>query len=206
MEIPGLDRSDTPEQSWSNDDYSHYFDKVFTKIGIQNPTVVGQSFGGGVVASYANLYPEKLKQLVLVDPNTTDKNTFYPITVRLLGNVFFKTLRSSWIPENVKSLFVQLMLSVPQDQVKNTLFITRSVMGQTFIKTHTENQLKKLELITVPTLLIWGESDTKVPLTQIKSMEQSLKNEKLRTLPGGHTVVYRNPDAVAKIIKEEVVQ
>src|SRR3989344_3172761 len=57
MEIPGLDRSSTPNESWSNDDYARFFAKVFQKLEIEKPIIVGQSFGGGVAASYASLFP-----------------------------------------------------------------------------------------------------------------------------------------------------
>ncbi len=205
FEVPGLDRSDTPQNAWTNQDYANYYAKAFKEAGITNPVLVGQSFGGGIVASYASLYPNSLKHLVLVDANTTDKlSGYYSILVKLLGNIFSSVLQTSWIPEGMKSLFVQLMLSVPKDQVSSVPYKDRVVMSMTFTNTHLENQLKKLTTITVPTLLVWGESDTKVPMSQVKDMQESLQNEKLRTLPGGHTVIYRDPEAVAKIIAEEV--
>ena len=204
MELPGLDRSSTPKQPLSNDDYARFFAKVFQKLEIEDSIVVGQSFGGGVAASYASLFPEDLKYLVLVDSNTTDKDHLYPKLVNLLGNIFQSTLKSGFIPKGVKSTFVKFMLSVPQEQVEEEPLIQRAIMGETFVLTHTENQSKKLESISTPTILIWGESDKKVTLDQAKKMQEKLQKSTLRVLPGGHTVIYKEPAAVAKLIKAEV--
>lgn len=204
MEVPGLDRSSTPDASWSNDDYARYFAKVVEKMGIEKPIIVGQSFGGGVAASYSSLFPSTIKYLVLVDSNTTDKDFLYPKLVRILGNIFTSTLMMGVTPNNIKDVFISLMLSVPDDQISQSSYFERSIMGQTFILTHTENQFKKLESISVPTILIWGESDKKVTLDQAKKMQERLQKSTLSTLPGGHTVIYKDPEAVAKLIKTEV--
>ena len=96
------------------------------------------------------------------------------------------------------------MLSVPQEQVRKESYVKRATMGETFIITHTENQYKKLESITIPTILIWGESDKKVLLDQAKLMKKKLVRATLATLPGGHAIIYRNPKEVARLIKVEV--
>jgi pimeloyl-ACP methyl ester carboxylesterase len=204
MEVPGLDRSSTPNTHWANDDYARYFAKVVEKLGIEKPIIVGQSFGGGIAASYALLFPDKIKYLILIDSNTTDKDFLYPKLVRLLGNIFTSSLQSRIIPNAIKDTFISLMLSVPNDQISQSSYSERSAMGQTFILTHTENQFEKLKSISVPTILIWGESDKKVTLEQAKKMQKRLQKSTLSTLPGGHTVIYKDPEAVANLIRAEI--
>ncbi len=204
MEVPGLDRSSTPKAPWSNDDYARHFAKVVEKLEIESPIIVGQSFGGGIAASYASLFPDSIKYLVLVDSNTTDKDFLYPRLVRTLGNIFTFSLQARVIPSNIKNTFISLMLSVPDDQISKIPYSERAIMGQTFILTHTEDQFKKLESISIPTILIWGESDKKVTLDQAKKMQERLQESTLTTLPGGHTVIYKDPGAVAKLIKAEI--
>jgi len=204
LEVPGLDRSTTPNEPWSNDQYVEYFKKVIATLNIEKPIIIGQSFGGGVAASYAKLYPDEIRYLVLVDANTTDKDFLYPKLIKLLGDTFSSTLKSSLIPTSFKNLFIKNMLTVPDDALNASNHVERSVMGETFILTHTENQFEKLEHISTPTILIWGESDRKVPVGKAKLMDEKLVNSTLVTLPGGHTVIYKDPEAVAKILKAEV--
>lgn len=204
MEVPGLDRSTTPKEVWDNDRYAEFFKQVFDDIGIEKPIVIGQSFGGGVAASYAKLYPEDIEYLVLVDANTTDKDFLYPKLIRILGNTFSSSLKSKIFPASIKNIFTKNMLTVPDEALNASNYDERSIMGQTFILTHTENQYEKLEQIAIPTILIWGESDRKIPVKKAEVIDGKLKNSVLVTLPGGHTLIYKDPEAVAKIIKEEV--
>ena len=92
--------------------------------------------------------------------------------VRLLGDIFTSTLQSNWIPNSIKNTFIKLMLSVPPEKINESTHVQRAIMGEAFIKTHTENQFEKLESISVPTILIWGESDKKVTIDQARKMQK----------------------------------
>ena len=45
-----------------------YYDELFDQLGLQNPTVIGHSFGGMVAAEIAANYPHRVGKLVLVSP------------------------------------------------------------------------------------------------------------------------------------------
>ena len=73
-------------------------------------------------------------------------------------------------------------------------------MGKTFILTHSEDLLGLLQNIDIPTLIVWGKSDRKIPLGEARKMVEKLPNAKLLELAGGHTVIYFRPKATVDLI------
>ncbi len=45
-----------------------YYDELFDQLGLDNPTVIGHSFGGMVAAEIAACYPQRVGKLVLLSP------------------------------------------------------------------------------------------------------------------------------------------
>ncbi len=67
-ENPGFLRSDPPKTVWSVYDYGKYIHEFIKTLDIQNPIVVGKSFGGGVTLTYANMYPDdRIKSVIIID-------------------------------------------------------------------------------------------------------------------------------------------
>ena len=51
-----------------------------------------------------------------------------------------------------------------------------------------------LHKIAVPTLLIWGNADTRSPVSCGREMRDAIKNARLVLLSGGHVVNIEKPD------------
>ena len=80
-------------------------------------------------------------------------------------------------------------------------FRVPGVMRETFTKVVKEDLRSHLKRITGPTLLLWGEQDTFVPLSIARSMEKEIPNAKLVVIPNAAHNVYRiHPNLVAQHI------
>lgn len=205
LELPGMDRSSIPSVPWTNEDYADFLHQFVTHMGLEKPILIGQSFGGGVVATYAEKYPNDLRSLVLVDANTNNKPRFVKFIINLLGDTFSDFLSSSTIPLTWKKAAVAWMFVIPPELIDTGNLSIYKTMVQTFKNTHSENQLEKLARVKVPTVLIWGTFDLKTPLFwQTKQMQNLLDSSTLVTTLGGHTVIYSKPKTVVGLIMREL--
>src|SRR3989344_1405222 len=205
LELPGMDRSSIPIISWTNEDYADFLHQFVSRVGLEKPVLIGQSFGGGIVATYAAKYPNDLRSLVLVDANTSNKPPLVKFIVNLFGDIFSKLLFSSTIPLSWIKAAVSWMLIIPPELIDTRNLSIYKPMVQTFKNTHTEDQLEKLARVRVPTVLSWGILDLKTPLFwQVKQMQNLLDSSILVTTLGGHTVIYSKPKTVVGSIMREL--
>jgi pimeloyl-ACP methyl ester carboxylesterase len=64
---------------------------------------------------------------------------------------------------------------------------------------------KSLPSIKLPTIVVWGETDTYVPLRYGKEIARLIPNSKIYVIPRvGHGVHLREPDTLLKFIIEHV--
>lgn len=205
LELPGLDRSSTPKEAWTDYDYADFVHSFVTEKGLRKPVIVGQSFGGGIASAYAEKYPEDLEVMVLVDANTSNKTSSYKSAVKWIGNSFSYLLASKVVPFKIKDWLITIMLTVPKNSLNESSYDGRKTMGETFILTHAEDKLERLKNIETPTLLVWGAWDRKIPIERAREMDSVLSHSKLLLVDGGgHTVIYRKPKSVVDLIMMEL--
>lgn len=208
LELPGMAGSDTPLRPWSNEDYADFLHQFVIQTGISKPIIAGQSFGGSVAATYAKKYPNDISRLVLIDSSTGNKPLVKKIMVKALGNAFVSLLGSSRIPLPMKQSAASNMLKLPDDLLVTETIVTLTqrgkIMGQTFMNTHSEDQLTLLSAIQVPTLFVWGEQDLMIPFSEAKLMHQQMPQSQLVSLPGGHEVIFRTPKKTVELIVQHL--
>lgn len=66
LDFPGFGESEEPQEVWNITDYANMLHELLTKLKIENPTLIGHSFGGRVAIRYAAQYP--VEKLVLLAP------------------------------------------------------------------------------------------------------------------------------------------
>ena len=61
-----------------------WLDEILEKEGIKNPVIIGQSMGGYLGQIYAELFPRKLKGLVMIDSPSLQRRYYTAIELWLL--------------------------------------------------------------------------------------------------------------------------
>ena len=61
-----------------------WLDEILEKEGIENPVIIGQSMGGYLGQIYAELFPHKLKGLVMIDSPSLKRRYYTAIELWLL--------------------------------------------------------------------------------------------------------------------------
>ena len=174
IDWPGFGNSDEPPRSYGIIDYMAVLRKFITLKEIDNPIIVGHSFGGRVAIKYASSFD--VEKMVLVDSAgiKPKRNLWYYIRIYL-----FKLL---------KLLHIKLNLGSVDYKASSNL------MKGTLSKVVNEDLKTDMESIRCPTLLIWGENDLVTEISDGKTMEGIIKNSGLAIIPSsGHYPFLDNP-------------
>lgn len=185
-DLPGFGESMEPKEAWMLDDYREMLENLVTKIKIQNPIVIGHSFGGRLAILYAS--SNKVSKVVLfgspIRPETNNKN----LKVKVLKSVKKLPLMNN-IGEKMKKY-------IGSRDYKAASPIMRQVLVNTVNKDLTEDAKK----IKASTLIIWGENDAEARIEDAKILEHTIPDAGLIILPGTHYAYLENLGQVIKIL------
>lgn len=93
LDLPGFGLSDEPESTWNIDQYATFIHQFVTKLSINNPIVIGHSYGGRIAISYASRYLVKKVVLYSTGGGIPEKS----LMKKLYRNVFVE-LAKYFIP------------------------------------------------------------------------------------------------------------
>src|SRR3989344_4387117 len=150
-----------PERPLMLTDYALFLDEYLKKNHIVQPIFIGHSFGGRVSLKYNELYPNRVRVLIL-----SGTPGFTPIPKKKLILFIF-------LAKIGKLLFSIPPLSLVQDAVRRwyyyvvgakEFFRAEGTMRETFKQIVKEDLVAAMEAVDVRTILLWGEYDIIVPV------------------------------------------
>jgi len=185
--IEGLDRV------WKLENYVQWLKNITDKEKGE-VILIGQSNGGRISLAFANLYPEKVEKLVLIDSAGIYHNELSLKIKRLIFGTIAKIGKKITSSKSAKNLLYKLAReSDYKDLDKN--------VKQTMQDLITSDLKPILGQISIPTFIIWGREDKITPLSDGKMMNELIKNSKLEIIEGArHSPQFTHPDILADII------
>lgn len=196
VDFPGFGKSDEPETVWGVDDYTKLIEEFCRKESIENPVLIGHSFGGRVAILFASR--NKTGKVILVDAaGIKPKRSF-----RYYRKVYtFKA--GKWLlnliygKEKAAAKIDRLRGKSGSSDYNSATPKMRMIMSRVV----NEDLTDRLPLIKAPTLLIWGENDTATPLSDAKKMEHFIPDAGLVSFPNcGHYSFLDNPRQFAAVL------
>ncbi len=178
IDLPGFGKEKLVSKNWTISDYAKW---VISKIDKDKKyVIVGHSFGGRVAAEIASKNPKWLSGLVL----SAAPCVYKPSNKTKLKILIYKFLKN-FVPSRLRGLFY----SIDQKNAK------KLGLYNIFKNSVVYDQKKSLSKIKVPTLLIWGEADSDVPLRIAIDINRLIKNSQLRSIEGAtHNSFIDNPN------------
>ena len=186
IDLPGFGSSEIPSFAYTIDDYTSLLHEFFDSLDISDPIIIGHSFGGRLAINYASLY--SVSKLVLFGS---------PFMVRNKVGLKVKILKKL---KNIKILggFVE---NVKKHMGSEDYRASNGIMREILVKTVNTDLREAASKINVPTLLIWGENDEAVPVTEARELEKTIKDSALIVLPGTHYCYLENLNRVLSILE-----
>ncbi len=188
LDFPGFGESEEPQEVWNITDYANMLHELLTKLKIENPTLIGHSFGGRVAIRYAAQYP--VEKLVLFGSPCVITKKKQPLKVKAL-KAAKKLPGMKKIAEIAKNYIGSRDYKAASPMMRNIL-----------VQVVNEDLSDYAKKITAPTLLIWGDQDTEAPVEEAKLLEKLLKDGALIILPGTHYAYLENLNQVVNIINK----
>lgn len=179
IDLPGFGKSNEPPHIYSLDNYLHFLTTFIEELQIENPVVLGHSFGGRIAIKYATI-SNNIQKLILVDSAGIKHHK--KLSTRL-SIIKYKWLKFYYRKTKNITKFNQLIkVSGSSDYISSS-----NIMKGTMTKVLKENLKQNLKKIKVETLLIWGKDDQATPYSDALLMRRKIKNSGLVTFDNvGH--------------------
>ena len=162
-----------PQNKYSIPDYSNFLDSFTKSLGIDNFILAGNSLGGAIAWYYASEHKEKVNLLSLLNPGGFSKiNDDTPLVFKLARAPIIKDILRYVTPrffvKNTlkevyydKSKLTNIKIDTYRDMIlrenNRESFIARSALKP-------KDYTGRLQLITAPTQILWGNEDAWIPV------------------------------------------
>ena len=185
----GFGKSDKPVINYRVRTYVDFLDEFCRQLKIERATLVGHSMGGWIAAAFTIAFPEKIERLVMVDaagyapPANFDYKSLYGLNPstregmkQLATRVFFN--KAFTTDAMIDQLLAQRM-SAGDGYTINSL-IESVGRREDFL----DGQLNKIK---VPTLIVWGQQDGLVLVTEGVRLKNDIPHARYAVFDGcGH--------------------
>lgn len=216
LDLPGCGESDRPRPDEA-DGYSLSWlagrvHEVMISLGVERCDLVAHSFGGAVAVQLAASVPALVRRLVLVDA------VVFTMELPLEGKM-------ALLPRLGPYLFKQLYRRADLRRYLGRVFSTPELLDERAVDVYWDRlgrdggreaayamllQMTKLDLlrdriaqVKAPTLVVWGDRDSLMPLETAEQLVGLLAESELRVVEGcGHAVTEERPDALVELLRE----
>ena len=200
---PGAGRSDDAPAGFGLADYAHCLAAVIGAVALGPAHVAGLSWGGTVVQELYRHHVDRVATLILAGSYAGWKGSLpaEEVQARIEGARTMLAAGERYDPPGLfagepPSEFTSLLEEMTAAARPASLGAQLSVMAET-------DQRDLLPRITVPTLLIWGDSDARSPLTVAGQFEDAIPGAELVVIPGaGHVSNLEKPDPFNEAIRK----
>jgi pimeloyl-ACP methyl ester carboxylesterase len=202
---PGAGRSSDVPADFELADYASCLAAVIEALGLGPAHVAGHSWGSTIVQELYRHHPGLVATLILIGAYAGWKGSLPPdeVAARVEGaqEMLAAAARGSDAgvpglfagepPAAVAQLLEQIAADVRPKSLETQLFLMAAA-----------DERELLPRIAVPTLLIWGERDTRSTLSVARQFERALPDTKLVVIPdAGHSCHLERPDQVNEAMR-----
>lgn len=185
VDLPGFGLSEEPPFAYDIFDYVELLHDLVLELKIEKPILIGHSFGGRIAIVYGSKYDVK-KMVLFGSPCVrheykSKKQSFFKIMKKIkVFNPLLNTLKKHMGSADYRN-------ATPR-------------MRDILVKVINQDLSEYAKKIKCSVLLVWGEDDTAVPVSEAKELDELLTDSALITLPGTHYCYLENLHQVVDIL------
>jgi pimeloyl-ACP methyl ester carboxylesterase len=198
-DVPGCGQSSDPPSSWRMPDYADCLAEFIAAVGLQNPHVLGVSWGGVLTLELANRHPTVPARLVLVGAYAGWAGSLPPEECE---RRLTSCLREAELPpEQFIPGWISGLLTPAADAslVSDVIDVMSDfhpdgyrVMAQAVADADLRSVLANIDR---PTLVIHGDADTRSPVHVGEKLQAAIPGALLTVIPNaGHLCNLENPE------------
>jgi pimeloyl-ACP methyl ester carboxylesterase len=204
-DLIGFGYSDKPNTDYTLEFFAKFIESFLQTLGLEKTTVIGSSLGGQIAVEYTTNNQKNVDRLVLVSPAGAMKQStpaldayitaaLYPDQTSAQNAFTMMTGSNKEVSPHIIEDFIQRM------KLPNAKFAFMStILG---LKNAPEITAK-LEIINVPTLVVWGELDPVIPVKYAEHFVKKIRDCRFYQMEScGHTPYVEDPNNFVKIVLE----
>jgi len=215
LDLYGFGKSEKPlDGDYSILGYIKFLKKFFDSLKLKKVTIVAHDFGGIISLGYALQYPKTINKLVLSSTTIYDDHLgimemmFKNRLMARLSTIFttrysFNSMISRGLddPSNLSKKDREEYFK-PFKKMSGRVGIEKAMSSCTNLQ-YIKNWQRKLPKFTVPTLIIYGNSDRYILKEHMERLSEDLPNAKLTLLEkAGHLLQEDKPIKFTRIVKK----
>jgi pimeloyl-ACP methyl ester carboxylesterase len=189
-DAPGAGRSNDPPESFGIAGYADCLARFIERLGLEEPHVAGLSFGGALALELYRRHPAIPKTLILA-------SAYAGWAGSLSAEVAEQRLQQAMVladllPDDLVDTLLHTMFSegTPAETVDafgESIRAFHPAGFRAMARASAEDLRAVLPTIEIPTLLVYGDSDVRAPLTVAKELHAAIPGSTLIVLPDtGH--------------------
>lgn len=202
-DLIGFGYSDKPNVDYTTEFFAKFLFSFLQTLGLEKTAVVGSSLGGQIAIEYAFNNQNSVNKLVLVSPAGAMKGSTPALDAYVMAALYpdheiaknaftMMTGNNSEVSPHIIENFVQRM------KMPNAKF---AFMSTLLGLKHAPEITTRLEVIDVPTLVVWGELDPVIPVKYAKEFVQKIKDCRFYQMQNcGHTPFVDAPEKFSKVV------
>jgi len=216
VDLLGFGYSDKPAQfDYTIASQARMIERLMNRLGIGKATIVGSSYGGAIASTLALDSAERVEKLVLVGAVCNDEVLDNPIlklaAIPVLGEVLTPFLLDSKMLSKARMKQTLAPAShhlITKERVESVVRPLKAKDAHHSVLASARNwDANRIQadahLINQPTLLIWGENDTVIPVHNGQCLYDAMLNSRLVVLQDcGHLPQEEKPDRFVKLVAE----
>ena len=211
VDLPGFGLTgEDPSGIYTDQRSVEVLEAFLKELNIPKVVLVGNSMGGKFAWQFAARYPNQVTKLVLISPDGyASPGIEYgkKIEVPAIADLYRYFFSRMFLVMNLKPAYANP--NTLNDALVNRyydLMLAPGVRGAILARmqqTVLQDPVPSLSSIQVPTLLIWGEKDAFIPISNSNDYLKVMPNAKRVSLPNiGHLPQEEQPSIGLRVLKE----
>ncbi len=206
--------SDRPDVNYNIDLFVEQLAELLDALRLTRPvTLIGLSMGGPITAAFTARYPQRVEKLVLIDPAgarpVVHSRILDVVTKPYVGELILSLVGNKSMVRNIASDFFDKKLI---DHFQQRYLVQMQFKGfrRAILSTIRNNMLnsfidiyRRVGSLNIPTLLIWGQHDTTIPVKDSDDLRAAIPNSEFHVIENcSHIPHYEKPEETNALLLE----
>jgi pimeloyl-ACP methyl ester carboxylesterase len=205
IDLPGFGESGNNRSNWTMASFGEDVATVIKRINLEQVVLVGFSMGGPVVVEAANMVPDRVTGVVLVDNMHNVEMTYPPPVISYIDSVFMDLITN---PTNEKLVGSGFYKKNPEASFESVLSMLKdaSRIGwreslRDYLRWHNEDITASLQKCQVHVMAINSDMEP----TNVEAFKKLAPSYQAKIVPDvGHVIMWDAPEEFNRLLEKSI--